>query len=283
VAGALADAGIAALPLKGPLLAAEAHGDAGLRDTADVDVLVDRDRLDRAVRVLNAAGFARAPGEPAWYGLPDLHHGLAHPRLPNVDVHWRVHWYESAFSRDMLRRAAPGADGLLRAQPEDLAAALLLFYARDGFHGVRLAADIAAWWDRRGAGLGDRFLERHARAYPRLAPALTAAAGAAERVTGVRARAWLGDAAVAGRRVALATRLADWTQRGDRDQLAANVSLVGGLLGPRGSLGEFARRELYSRAPPRPTAHVVKMCARYAVALWRVRGGREWAPAPSAP
>jgi hypothetical protein len=83
-----------------------------------------------------------------------------------------------------------------------------------------------------------------------------------------------------GRRIALATRLADWTQHGDRDQLAANVSLVGGLLGPSGSLGEFARRELYARAPRRPAAHVTKMCARYAVALWRVRGGREWAPAP---
>jgi hypothetical protein len=55
---------------------------------------------------------------------------------------------------------------------------------------------------------------------------------------------------------------------------------VGGLLGPRGSLGEFARRELFQPPSRHPAPHVAKMCARYAVALWRVRGGREWAPAP---
>jgi hypothetical protein len=282
VTAALGDAGIAALPLKGPLLAEEAHGDVGLRETADVDVLVDPGRIEDAVRVLEAAGFERAPGEPAWHGLPDLHFGLAHPRLPSVDVHWRVHWYENDFSRDMLRRAAPGPDGLLRAQPDDLAAALLLFYARDGFHGVRLAADIAAWWDRNGAGVGHGFLESHARRHPRLAPALTAAAAAAERVTGTPAVAWLGEAAATGRRVGVATRLADWTQSGDRDQLAANVSLVDGLLGPRGSLGAFARRQLFAQPGGRPAGHAAKMCARYALALWRVRGGREWAPAPGA-
>jgi hypothetical protein len=84
------------------------------------------------------------------------------------------------------------------------------------------------------------------------------------------------------RRAALAVRLADWTQDGERDQLAANISLVGGLLGPRRSVPDFVRRELVPD-PGRPGAsavHAFKMSARYAAAVWKVRGEREWARTP---
>ena len=242
--GTLAGAGVAALPLKGPLLASDLHGDLGLRETADVDLLVARTDLEQAVRTLVGEGFSQAPEARRADGLPGLHDVLRHPSLGEVELHWRIHWYEERFAGDMLARAEPAADGFLRPQPDDLAAALLLFYARDGFHGVRMAADIGAWWDRHGAELPAAFLEGHARRYPALAPALTAAAHAAERVVGVPAPSWLGAAAAAGPRVALATRLSDWAQDGDLDQLAANISLVGALLGPRGSTGDFARREL---------------------------------------
>ena len=204
--------------------------------------------------------------------------------MPEVELHWRVHWYERLFAADMLARAVPGDDGLLRADPRDLAASLLLFYARDGFHGMRLAADIAAWSDRHRASLEAAFLAGHARRYPELAPALTAAAYAAERLTGVPALEWLGDAAATSRRVELAVRLADWRQDRDRDQMAANISLVGGLLGPRGSAPDFARRELVpaNNAPAATAAHALKMCSRYTLALWRVRGARTWAADPVA-
>jgi hypothetical protein len=285
VVDSLAEAGIATLPLKGPVLAVEAHGDVGLRETADVDVLVDRRALDRAVGVLVDDGYSPPTDARRQDGLPDLHFSLTHPRLPRVELHWRVHWYEQSFAGDMLAAATPGADGLLRPRPEDLAASLLLFYARDGFHGVRLAADIGAWWDRRGPELPPAFLEGHLDRYPELAPALTAAARAAEQVAGVAAVGWLGERAASGRRVAVATRLADWTQRGDRDQLMANMSLVGGLLGPRGSGREFARRELMPRdvGPAGRAVHAAKMLARYGLALWRVRGRRSWATPPVAP
>jgi hypothetical protein len=275
----LADRGIHALPLKGPVLAADAHGDFGLRETDDVDLLVAPSALHEAADALTAAGYARAGDPIRPNGLPDLHIALNHPDRPTIDLHWRVHWYEEAFSADMLARAEPGPDGLLRARPDDLAAALLLFYARDGLYGVRLAADIAGWWDRHGHALPPHFLEGHARGYPALAPSLTAAAAATERLTGAPASDWLGSAAVHGRRVELATRLSDWTQTGDRDQLAANISLADGLLGPRGSTGDFARRQLRPRAGAL-TPHAAKTIARYGIALWRVRGGRWWAPLP---
>ena len=282
VASRLADHDIPALPLKGPLLAAEAHGDLGLRDTGDVDLLVPRSRLADAARLL-ADEFFEEPTDPVRRnGLPDLHLTLRHRDRPSVELHWRVHWYEEAFSEDMLARAQPGPDGLLRAQADDLAASLLLYHARDGFYGVRMAADIASWWDRHGHALPARFLEAHCRRYPELAPALTASTVVLERLTGTPAREWLGDAAVRHHRgTALAERLADWQQADDRDQLAANISLVDGLLGPRGSGRAFVRREL-SLQTGSTVQHAAKVLARYVIALWRVRGGRWWSPVPSA-
>jgi hypothetical protein len=279
----LAAAGIRSLPLKGPVLAAEVHGDVGMRSTADVDVLVAEGDLDRAAQILVENGFSPPTDVRRANGLPDLHLVLEHPELPPVELHWRVHWYERAFSADVLARAAPGPDGLLRPAADDQAASLLLFYSRDGFHGVRQAADVAGWWDRRAGEMPKAFLEGHTRRYPELVPALTAAARVAEQVTGTPATEWLGSGAGAGRRVDVATRLADWTQEGDRDQLRANISLIRGLLGPPLSAPALVRRELlsYGSGPFERAAHVAKMCVRYVLALWRVRGNRRWAPLPT--
>ncbi len=276
----LAEEGIAALPLKGPLLAEAAHGDIGLRETDDIDVLVAPAQLHAAVERLRAEGYGE-PGDPVRAnGMPDLHFALYHPTGRRVELHWRTHYYDEEFAAEMLGRAESGPDGLLRAQPDDLAASLLLFYARDGFYGVRLATDIAGWWDRHGHACGAGFLEGHVRRYPRLLATFAAAAAAAERVTGAPVADWLGIEATGGRRVSLAARLGDWTQAGDRDQLAANISVVDGLLAPRGSAGEVARRELASRSGP-SLPHALKTILRGAFALWRVRGGRWWSSVPS--
>jgi hypothetical protein len=282
LAEALAGAGVRALSLKGPLLAAEAHGDIGLRQTSDIDLLVPAERLDDAARVLCEQGYSEPSDVRRAGGLPDLHFELTHPGRPSVDLHWRVHWYERAFSDKLLTRAKPGPDGLLRAQPDDLVASLLLYFARDGFHGVRVAADLAAWWDRHGDALPTGFLEGHAAAYPQLAAPLSSAAVAVERLTGVPSVGWLGDGLELGKRARAAIRLADWTQSGDRDQLSANISLVGALLRPPGSLSEFARREFVLPEGPRASAiHAAKFGARYGLALWKVRGGRQWADPPA--
>ena len=283
VCASLEAAGIRALPLKGPTLAAEVHGDVGLRATSDVDLLVPPAQLDAAAELLVGEGFTPPRDVRRSNGLPDLHLVLTHPRLEQVELHWRIHWYETDFSAVMLARAAPGPDGLLRPTPEDLAASLLLFHQRDGFHGLRPAADLAAWWDRHRGELPPAFLEGHARRHPELRPALTAATRVVERVGGVPATAWIGECAAGGRRVDLAVRLADWAQQGDRDQLMANISLVGGLLGPPHSGRAFAQRELlsYGEGPRGRAAHAAKRCMRYVLALWHVRGRRSWAPLPT--
>jgi hypothetical protein len=282
IAGWLAEAGIRVLPLKGPLLADEAHGDPGVRATSDVDLLVATEDLDAAGAVLVEHGYSPPTDRRRANGLPDLHLTLLHPKLPQAEVHWRIHWDERGLSPWLLARAAPGADGLLRARPDDLVASLLLFHARDGFQGIRPVADLAAWWERHGHELPPAFLEQHVRRHPELAMAFSAAARAVEDVVALPATSWLGDAAVGGRRVAMATRLADWAQYGDRQQLRANMSLVSGLLGPPRSARPFVRRELlsYGSGAAARAAHVAKMCGRYVLGLWGIRRGRSWMPAP---
>ncbi len=139
----LADAGIRCTPLKGPLLGEAIYGDPGRRLSGDIDLLVAPEQLQAAVEVVRELGY----GAPIDYvredGLPQLHLALTHERaeLPPVELHWRVHWYERTFARERLLPPTGAPPGDWRPAPTDELAALLLFYARDGFVGLRLAAD----------------------------------------------------------------------------------------------------------------------------------------------
>jgi hypothetical protein len=293
----LARAGVPALPLKGPLLAAETHGDIGLRMTNDIDLLVPAERLDAAVQAVGAEGYDAPHDRCGPSGLPDLHFELSHPRLPTVELHWRLHWYEMAFSRDLLARSRAGEDGLLRPDPGDELATLLLFYARDGFYGLRHAADVAAWWDRHGTAGDNGRADAHVAAYPALARPLRSAAVAAEDATGVPRSALVSSAPRATGRELRAARLAAWSGEGDEDQLRANISLVRCLLGSRASHRALVRHDLLPPAaavdPPRTrdangaralrirVIHAAKILARYTLGLWAVRGGRVWDPPPT--
>ncbi len=107
-----------------------------------------------------------------------LHETLLHPELPRIELHWRVHWYERQFAADAVARAAkPAADAPLEMQPMDGLIALMLFYARDGFAGLRYPADAAAWWDARCAGSdGPGPAELVADRYPSLVAPVSVAA-----------------------------------------------------------------------------------------------------------
>jgi hypothetical protein len=291
--GELEAEGIDVLPLKGPFLSEAAHGDPALRLAADLDLLVRREHLAAAERVVVRLDYRPETG--ADEGDPELHRSLEHKALPPVEIHWRVDWYEEAFSRDMLARSARNGDGVRRAAPLDEFAALLLYFARDAFYGLRLAADIAGWWDRHEAGLEPGVLDRHESDYPELARSLRAAAGVAQRLAGVPAAEVLSSSTRIDGRTRLAMRLANWSQLGEADQLRANISLVDGLLAPRGQIGDFVRRQVLPPAaqiaeiygPSDGTAgvgsraaHAAKLLGRYLLALWRVRGGRRWMAEP---
>jgi hypothetical protein len=58
----LRDAGVGALPFKGPALSLAAYGDLGVRDSTDLDVVVMRGDVDRARDALIGAGYVSRSG-----------------------------------------------------------------------------------------------------------------------------------------------------------------------------------------------------------------------------
>jgi hypothetical protein len=294
---ALECVGIPAVELKGSALAAELYGDEALRTYDDVDVLVPLGALSRAGSIARDLGWDAPPPGP---DPPELHLWLtrADGALPILELHWRMHWYETAFAGVALERSSI-VDGMRRLDPIDQLASLLLFYARDGFSGLRLVADIAAWWDRYGdhATVPQR-LERLIEEHPALAEPWRASLLAVGPLAGLPSQAMLNSARKAGRRASLACRFRNWDLRGDVDQIKANVNLVDGLLTPRSDVGRFARRHLlvstsyltqvYGVDPGATLRvalwrcwHLTKTCLRYTLGLWGVRGGRYWSPTPA--
>jgi len=235
----LAATGVRCASLKGPDLAESLYGDVGRRVCNDIDVLVEAHALRAAAGTLRSLGYGEPEDPVDRDGLPRLHLALSHARgaLPHVDLHWRIHWYETRFAQERL----------LAPEPVDELAALLLFHARDGFLDVRLACDIGAWWDRRGERLEREELGRLARGYPDLEPVLSASARVAERTVGLPASTLLGRAR-ATRRAGVALRLADPHRSASAAQLYAEMGLIDWLLSPRGGLTAALRRQLLPSA-----------------------------------
>lgn len=284
--GKLEAAGIPVLALKGPLLARRLHGDEGMRATNDLDLLVERGALSAATEVLEGVGYRVERG--LHVSDPELHLTLraASGRLTRIDLHWRIHWYEDDFSRDLLARSAPGAGGVREPRPGDELAALLLFYARDGFAGLRLAADVAAFWDTRGEAIQFAAMAAIERDHPALAPALATAASAAERLVGLPAARAFGASPKPSR----VLRLADWTLSESTRQSRANVHLADILLAGRAGFPAALHRTFltpardHAEGPLRPLAtfdHALRLARRFGLALWRRRNGRS--PVPPLP
>jgi hypothetical protein len=246
----LSEEGIRSAVLKGPQLSETLYGDPGRRLSSDIDLLVSPDRLQAAVDVVRGLGYGAPTDYVQKCGLPLLHFVLAHEggKLPPVELHWRIHWYERAFASERLLAPLGASLGEWRPAAVDELAALLLFYARDGFVDLRIACDLSAWWDVRGGELPPRALEEVLIAHPALARVIPAAARAAERVVGLPAGQVLGGAGRLGVRQRVAVRLANPNPRGSASQRYADMGLIDGLVAPPGGLGAFVRRQIL---PPR--------------------------------
>jgi hypothetical protein len=243
---ALADAGIRCTPLKGSWLGESVYNDPGKRLSVDIDLLVDSEQLSAAVEVVCKLGY-NAPTDPVDSdGLPLLHFALTHERgeLPPIELHWRIHWYERSFARERLLRPVDAPTGDWRPAAADELAALLLFYARDGFVDLRLATDLSAWWDAFGAELPPQAVDELLDTYPALARAIRGAVEAAERFVGLPAAEILGSAAELDFRNRMAVRLANPHRLVGGSQLHAGVGCVDGLLAPPGDFGAFLRRQV---------------------------------------
>jgi hypothetical protein len=291
VMAALADAGIRSAPLKGPLLGEAIYGDPGRRLSSDIDLLVAPEQLQAAVEVVRGFGYGKPVDHVEPNGLPQLHFALAHERneLPPIELHWRIHWYEQSFAQERLLPPAEDPKGSWRPAPADELAALLLFYARDGFVDLRLAADLSAWWDVFGGELGPNVLDEFLCVYPALARVVQVAIRVAEVLVGLPA-AQIGEVPKLGLRDRMAVRLANPNPHASQTQLYAEMELIDGLLTPPGGFGAFVRRQLLlprevldehdRRAPKRrlrsslgDTARVLIRCGvliRYGLAMVRL-------------
>jgi hypothetical protein len=134
--------------------------------------------------------------------------------------------------------------GSRRPAPADELAALLLFYARDGFIDLRLAGDLSAWWDVYGADLPPGALDELLRTYPAFARVIPVAVKVAERMVGLPATRLVGDMPKLGLRERIAVRLANPNPHSSQSQLYADMGLIDGLLMPRGAFSVFVRRQL---------------------------------------
>jgi Uncharacterised nucleotidyltransferase len=263
-------AGIPALPLKGVVLSGRAYGDATIRPTSDIDVLLNRDDMDRACQLLQSNGYVHGPETRRIGGLPRLHEFLSDKRgrRPIVELHWRIHWFEEQFSRDLTRYAAPsGGDPPEREEHEFLS--LLLFYARDGFRGLRLASDIAAWCDRHGNHLDEDVLRRVVARHPALWRAFATAARVAHDVAGVPLLSPLSELPF-DRRCRAAGRLANWSNEGGLGQRNAYVELVNFLLAPRGRRWSTLQWSLQPTTEELVAYHDLADTGRAAFLMWRL-------------
>jgi hypothetical protein len=243
----LADVGIRCAPLKGPQLGEAIYGDVGRRLSGDIDLLVAPEDLQRAVEVVGALGYDAPTDYIEASGLPQLHFGLrvARGELPSVELHWRIHWYERSFAHDRLLPPEVDRHGAWRPAPADELAALLLFYARDGFVDLRLATDLGAWWDRYGAELPRGALDEVAQTYPELARVIPVALEVAGRIVGLPSARIVEHARVLDLRDRIAIRLANPNPNASQSQIYADMGLIDGLLMPPGGLRSFVRRQVF--------------------------------------
>jgi Uncharacterised nucleotidyltransferase len=291
VRAALAKAGIRSAVLKGPALSEAIYGDPGRRISDDIDLLVATEDLLAAVEVARGLGYAAPADHVQASGLPLLHFALHHERgdLPALELHWRVHWYEQSFARERLLPPAVDSAVAWRPAPADELAALLLFYARDGFVDLRLASDLSAWWDTLGVALPAGALGELLSAYPAFGRVIPVAAEVAQAVVGLPAKHLIGERRGMRIRDRMAIRLADPNPRTSRQQRYADMGLIDGLLAPRGEFGAFIRRKVipprevldkYAQQSPQkratsPFGYSLRIIARYGLALVQMMRGPE--------
>jgi hypothetical protein len=152
VLAALSDAGVPALPYKGPVLSMQLYGDATLRSSVDLDVVVPRASYDRARQVLLALGLAPRGGHSVrqertlfrWVGQASFGTGTEQ----FVELHWRfapLHFPFALTPVTALARASrgrlAGVDVALMAT-DDLVVTLAMHAARHLFERLEWLAGV---------------------------------------------------------------------------------------------------------------------------------------------
>lgn len=151
----LAARGIPTIPIKGPRLALDLYGDAGLRNCRDLDILVRDADVTPTLAALESLGYrhdaalnARQIEGVRRYGGQYI---LFHPEKTAIEPHWRVAPSTLAFDLDYDRlwRRAGNGDFLgapcLRLPPEEELLLLCLHGAKEQWQKLKWVCDIAAF------------------------------------------------------------------------------------------------------------------------------------------
>ena len=93
--------GITVMPLKGPLLSFALYGDAGLRQSKDLDILVPQKDISQTQQCLEKMGWRLGPRDFSlsprqWEATVrhENHIGYVHPQQGcQLELHWRNEWY----------------------------------------------------------------------------------------------------------------------------------------------------------------------------------------------
>lgn len=261
---ALEEHGVPAMPLKGPFMAERLHGDAGVRLSHDIDLLVAATHMRQAIGVIEDQGYVRPRVSDE---LPRrVHHIFEAADAPPIELHWRISWYESTYSRGMLARAKHDL-GVRQPTPADELISLLVFHARDGLVGLRYPVDVAAWWDRycEEPDLGAAW--QIVRAHPALERPFVAAALAVERVLGVPIASRVG--ATYRRSTLGAVSLLDWAEVRPPAQTDAAIKIADGLVTAPTALPGWVRRVLLPALPGSGLRRIWNQAVYPLVLLWR--------------
>jgi hypothetical protein len=116
---ALNHSGIPVMPLKGPLLSLALYGDAGLRQSRDLDILVPQKEIAQTQECLEKIGWRLGPeylslSPRQWEATirHELHIDYVHPQQGcQLELHWRNEWYSPQETEQHWVRS--GTSGLL--------------------------------------------------------------------------------------------------------------------------------------------------------------------------
>ncbi len=144
--GLLASAGIHAIAFKGPVLAKTAYGSTGLRVSSDLDILVKRDEIEKALEVLGGSGYreirAFSPEEKRLHFKKSIEIELKHEEEGwELDLHWVLNApfitynFDDSLLWSRAARAVINGKEVLTLSPGDY----LLYHSK---HGVN------HFWDR---------------------------------------------------------------------------------------------------------------------------------------
>jgi hypothetical protein len=234
----LAEAGLAAVLLKGEAVVELTHGDASRRPMGDIDVLVRPSEREPAVAALCAAGFERTTADTALHAVlvDRAARGPGHPHGVAIEVHEDVLEPPHPFGLDLegvRQRASAHRGGLLLPSLEDaiaLTSFQLVVHETDGRKTLLHLRDVALLLDALARG--------DATASPApiaarlgVAPIVAAVVERAVAFAGAPpgAVAWCGEIPPLRRR----RRLALWLALHEMDA---------GLLAPAPRAREFSRR-----------------------------------------